>query len=99
MVFVPEENLWRKGFLHSENIEVVKIVLSLKDNKTSAVAEMGDRSSTIDMRRKLGAVVPLFVGELGNHLTQCGLDRGLPPHQVASYAVQPFGHNTPTLQT
>jgi len=24
------------------------------------------------------------VGELGAHLTQCGLGRGLPPYQVAS---------------
>jgi len=26
-----------------------------------------------------GAAVPLSVGELGPHLTQCGLGRGLPP--------------------
>jgi len=34
--------------------------------------------ATIDMGRKLGAV-PLFV-ELGPHLTQCGLSRGLPAY-------------------
>ena len=33
-------------------------------------------------------------GELGPHLTQCGLGRGLPPYQVASWSIQPFGHNT-----
>jgi len=31
-------------------------------NKSSAVAEMGDRLATIDMARKVGAVVPLSVG-------------------------------------
>jgi len=33
-------------------------------------------------------------GELGPHLTQCRLGRGLPLCQVASWSVQPFGHNT-----
>jgi len=47
---------------------------------------MGDRSATIDMGQKLGEVaVPLFgCGELGPHVTQCGLGRGLPSYQVAS---------------
>ena len=59
-------------------------------NKSSAVAEMGDRLVTIDMGRKVGAVVPLSVGgELGPHLTQCGLDRGLSPYQVASCRIHP----------
>jgi len=40
-------------------------------NKSSAVAEMSDRLA-IDTGRKVGAAVPLF-GELGLHLTQCGL--------------------------
>jgi len=40
---------------------------------------------TIDMGRKLGA--------LGSHLTQSRLGRGLPPYQVASYSIQPFGYN------
>jgi len=45
--------------------------------------------------------VPLSVqqGELAPHLTQCGLGRGLPPHQVASWSIQLFGHSTPMLQT
>jgi len=62
-------------------------------NKCSAVARMGDRLATIDMGRKLGAV-PLFgEGELGSHLAQCGLGRGLPPCQVASWSMQPFNNN------
>ena len=36
---------------------------------------------------------------VGPHLTQCSLGRRLPPYQVASRSIQPFGHNTPTLQT
>jgi len=41
------------------------------------------RLATIDMGRKVGAAVVLF-GELGPHLTQCGLGRGLPSCQVSS---------------
>ena len=44
--------------------------------------------------KRWGAAVPLLGGELGSHLTQCGLGRGLPPYQVASWSIQPFGHNT-----
>ena len=43
---------------------------------------MGDRLA-IDMGQKVGAAVPLSVGELGPHLTQCGLGRTLPAYQVA----------------
>jgi len=31
--------------------------------------------------------------ELGPHLTQCCGGRGLPSYHVASWAIQPFGHN------
>jgi len=45
---------------------------------------MGNRLATIDMSRKLGAV-SLREGELGPHVTQCGLGLGLPnSYQVAS---------------
>jgi len=43
--------------------------------------------------------VPLWGGELGLHLTQCGQGRGIPACQVSSWSVKPLGHNTPTLQT
>ena len=53
-----------------------------------AVAEMGNRLTTIDMGRKVrGTAVPLSVhgpGKLCPNLTQCRLGRGLPLHQVAS---------------
>jgi len=57
---------------------------------------MGDRLATIDMFQKVGAAVFLSVHgtrELGPHLTQCRLSRGLPPYQVISGSIQPFGDN------
>ena len=50
-------------------------------NNNWEVTEMGDRLATIDMRN-----IPSYtdMGELGPHLTQCGLGRGLRPYQVAS---------------
>ena len=38
-------------------------------NKSPAVADTGDRLATTDMGQKVGAAVPLTVGELGPHLT------------------------------
>jgi len=32
-------------------------------------------------------------GKLGPHLTQCHLGQGLPFYQVASWSIEPFGHN------
>jgi len=56
---------------------------------------MGDRLATIDMGRKIGVCVPIFFGggEAGPHLTQNGLDRGLPSYQVAPGSIQPFVRN------
>jgi len=42
------------------------------------------RLATPDIGRKLGGRAPLGEGELGPHLTQYCLGRGLPPYQVAS---------------
>ena len=61
--------------------------------KSSAVAEMGMHLATVDMSLKLGGCCVPFRGELSSHLTQCVLDRCLPPYQVASWSIQPFGHN------
>ena len=50
------------------------------------------RLATTDMGQKLGTAMPLFRGwELGLHLTQCGLGRGLALYQMASWSIQPFG--------
>jgi len=48
---------------------------------------------------KSGRLLCPFPWGLSPHLTQCRLGRGLPRYQVASWSIQPFGHNTPTLQT
>jgi len=54
---------------------------------------MGDRMVTIDMDRKLGDGLCPVGSLLGSHVTQRGLGRGLPFYQVASWSIQPFGHN------
>jgi len=61
-----------------------KLTRLSSDNErtSSAVAEMGDRLATIDMGYKVGGCAPL--GKLDDHLTQCGLGRGLSPCQVSS---------------
>jgi len=41
--------------------------------------------------RKIGGCAPLR--ELGPHLTQCGVGRGLPSYQVVAWSIQPFSHN------
>jgi len=45
--------------------------------------------------QKWGLLCPFFRGgELGLHLTQCPMGRGLPLYQVgAVWSIQPFGHN------
>ena len=45
-----------------------------------------------------GLLCPFFWRGLGPHLTQCGLGRDLPPCQMASWSIQPFGHNRHRLQ-
>jgi len=61
-------------------------------NKSSAVAEMGDRGHNRHGPKR-GGLLCLFRGELGPRLIQCGLGRGLLPYQAASSSIQPFGHN------
>ena len=72
--------------------------LAAKFNNSSAVARDG-RPCQSKVGRKVGTAVPISVRELGPHLTQCGLCRGISPYQVASCSIQPFSHNAPTLQT
>jgi len=55
----------------------------MRRRRVPAVAKMGDRGGAVGLKVE-GAAVPLSVGELGRHLTQCRLGRGLPPYQVAS---------------
>ena len=44
-------------------------------------------------KRGGGCCAPFGGGEAGSHVTQCGLDRGLPLYQVASWSIQSLGHN------
>jgi len=61
---------------------------------TSVQTGITSRLATIDMGRKLAGSAP-FLGEveLGPHLMQCCLDRGLPPYRVAFWSIQSFCHN------
>jgi len=63
-----------------------------KKNKSSAVAEMGDRGHNRHGPNRAGAAVPLSRGAGTPSNTMC-LGRGLLPYQVASSSIQPFGHN------
>jgi len=62
-------------------------------NKSSAVADMGDRGQNRHGPKRGGVLCP-FRGALGIRLIQCGLREGLLPYQVASSSIQPFGHNS-----
>ena len=64
-----------------------------EDDKSSAVAEIRDRLATIGTGRKVeGLLCPFLWGELGPHLTQCGLGRAYlrtkwhldPPNRLAT---------------
>jgi len=63
------------------------------DNKSSAVAEMGDRGHNRHGLKEGGVLCP-FRGSLATRIIQCGLCGGLLPYQVASSSIQPFGHNS-----
>ena len=63
-------------------------------NKSSAVAEIGDRGhSTHGPESRGRGCYASFAGELSYRLTQCGLGRGPFLYQVASSSIQPFGHD------
>jgi len=46
-----------------------------------------------------GGAVPLSVGGARSPSNTTLLGRGLPQYQMASWYIQSFGHNTPTLET
>ena len=71
----------------TQTVDVIVLRQQLNEHgmqvvKCSAASEMDDHFATIDMGRKLGEMCPFFLGggELGPHLTQCGLGRGLHPY-------------------
>jgi len=61
----------------------VNHISQINGNRSSAVAEMGDRLATIDMGRKVRVLLCPFSGGSG-YLTQCRLGRDLPPYQLPS---------------
>jgi len=62
-------------------------------NKSSVVAETGDRCHNRHRPKRGRGLLCPFRGELRPRLIQCGPGRGLLPYQVASSSIQPFGHN------
>jgi len=58
-----------------------------------ALPFLGRGLAAIKMGRKWGLYPLFWGGELGYHLTQCRLGRGLTPYQVASWSIQLFGYN------
>jgi len=81
------------------NIGTVLPKLSVKTNAIGKVTRAQQQLrwatvATIDIwAEKRGRLLRPFHGELGPRLIQCGLGRGLLPHQVASSSVQPLSHN------
>jgi len=51
--------------------------------RTNWHLDPSSRLATIDMGQKLGALPPFEEGELGPHLTQCRLGRGLTLYEAA----------------
>jgi len=70
--------------MHDERDEMI--------DKSSAVAEMGDRGHNRHEPKRKGAAVPLSRGGAGSPSNTMWPGRGLLPYQVASSSIQPFGH-------
>ena len=66
---------------------------TVQHNKCSATAEWATIWPQYTWIKNWGRLCPLGEGELGPHLTQCDQGRSLPPYQIASWSIQPFGHN------
>jgi len=96
---------WRVAVAHYNRVFVfIQWLTGMADvfytNKSSAVTKMGDRGHKTHRAKRGGLLSPFQRGEeLRPHLTQFVRGRGLPARQVSSWSNQPFGHNTPTLQT
>jgi len=89
---------WKRYKIEIYNVSPKKVLLPLRNanrfsNKSSAVAEMGNRGHNRHGPKRGGLLCP-FRRALGTQLMQCGLRGGLLPYQVASSSIQPFGHNS-----
>jgi len=69
------------------------LLFFLLHNKSSVVAEVGNRLAIINIGRREGEAALPHSGGTWPHQTQCGLGRDLPPYQVASLSIQPFRHH------
>ena len=65
-------HLWGELGPHVTHVAWADVYLPIKWH-----LDPSSRLATTDTGRKLGGGVPLFKGELGSHVTQCGLGRGL----------------------
>jgi len=94
-----EDKVWKVGNMAKTimGLVVYNVAWAEAYLRTKWHLDPSSRLATTDMGRKLGAV--LFWGELDPYLTQCDRGRGLHPCQVSPWSIQPFGNNTPTLQT
>jgi len=80
---------------------VLHAAYGAKCNKRSAVAEMGDRARAKWAEKCLWLLGPFpWAGWAGSpsNIMAHGPRPRLPPYQVRSWSMKPFGHNTPTLQ-
>jgi len=70
--------------LISRKAHALYSALFQKINKSSAVAEMGDRGHNRYQPKRGGYCAPFRERGLGSRLTRCEVGRGLPSYQVAS---------------
>jgi len=73
-----------------------EIEITSSFNKSSAVADMGDRARAKWAEKWGGLLCSLFGSP---HLTQCRLGWGLSPYQVVSGSMQLFGHHSHGLKS
>jgi len=78
--------VWAHGCeqMHMTNTHVTSSTTHAKCNKSSAVANMGDRGHDRHGLKRGGGLLCPFWTEMGPRLIQCGLGRGLLPYKVVS---------------
>ena len=89
VIVLNKKRIWSSHFTQQE---LRKEMEEIYCNESSAVAEMGYR---LAMGRKVGAAV-WGAGSPSNTMSPGPRPTSVP---VTSWSIQPFGHNTPTLQT
>jgi len=90
LVYIVFKRIWILAFLQRGHC--VGQTSRSQDEQELSSSWDGQPLATIHMGRKLGTC-PFWGRELGPHLIQCRMGRGLPPYQVALWSIQPFDHN------